>query len=172
MTRRPFLLAPAAKDSLWGGSRLNDDFNLNLPCSPLAEAWVCSSHPDGESLVPELSCTLPELLAAHPEFLGTHPLTVTHGKAELPILVKLIDAKKDLSVQVHPDDAYANIHEHGQLGKTEMWYVLDAKKDAELVYGFNRDITEEQARKAICSGEITHLLNHFIWPGHIIFSGC
>ena len=156
----PFLLGPAPKDYLWGGSRLNDDFNLNLSCSPLAEAWVCSTHPDGESTVPAFSCTLSELLSAHPEYLGTHPLQVTGGKPKLPILIKLIDAKKDLSVQVHPDDEYAKAYENGQLGKTEMWYVLDAKKNAELVYGFNRDITADQIRNAVEDGSIGSLLNH------------
>ena len=182
MMSRPFILTPAAKDYLWGGSRLNDDFNLNLHCSPLAEAWVCSTHPDGESLLPEQACTLSELLAAHPEYLGTHPLQVTGGKAELPILVKLIDAKEDLSVQVHPNDEYAEVHEHS-LGKTEMWYVLDAKTDAELIYGFNRDVDEDQVREAIGSGEITSMLNHvpvhkndlfMVNPGtvHAIGAGC
>ena len=160
MMHRPFLLTPAAKDYLWGGSRLNDDFNLNLSCSPLAEAWVCSSHHDGESFVPAFNCTLPEVLTAHPAWLGTHPLQITRGKAELPILVKLIDAKKDLSVQVHPDDEYAASQENGSLGKTEMWYVLDAKKNAELVCGFNQDVDKEQVRGAIASGTITTLLNH------------
>ena len=156
----PFLLAPATKDYFWGGSRLNDDFNLNLSCSPLAEAWVCSTHPDGESTVPAFSCTLSEILSRHPEYFGTHPLQVTGGKPELPILIKLIDAKKNLSVQVHPDDEYAKAYENGQLGKTEMWYVLDAKKNAELVYGFNRDVTADQIRKAVEDGSIGSLLNH------------
>lgn len=157
---RPFLLAPAAKDYLWGGSRLNDDFNLNLPCSPLAEAWVCSTHPDGPSSVSALSCTLSEVLAAHPEYLGTHPLQTMGGKAELPILIKLIDAKKDLSVQVHPDDEYALAHENGSLGKTEMWYVLDSKPGAELIYGFKQDVEASTVRSAVETGTVTSLLNH------------
>ena len=157
---RPFLLAPAAKDYLWGGSRLNDDFNLNLPCSPLAEAWVCSTHPDGESTIPTLSCTLSDVLAAHPEYLGTHPLQTMGGKAELPILIKLIDAKKDLSVQVHPDDEYALSHENGSLGKTEMWYVLDSKPGAELIYGFEQDVEASTVKSAVETGTVTSLLNH------------
>lgn len=180
---KPFLLSPTPKDYLWGGSRLNDDFNLNLSCFPLAEAWVCSTHPDGESTVQGHSCTLSELLERHPEYLGTHPLQVTGGKPELPILIKLIDARKDLSVQVHPDDEYANTYEHGQLGKTEMWYVLNAKKDAGLVYGFNRDVTADQVRKAAEDGSIGSLLNHvpvkqndlfYIESGtvHAIGAGC
>lgn len=177
---RPFLLSPAAKDYLWGGTRLNDDFNLNLPLYPLAEAWVCSTHPDGESTVSGQS--LSSVLAEHPEWLGTHVLAITEGRTELPILIKLIDAKSDLSVQVHPDDEYAAKVE-GQWGKTEMWYVLSARKDAELVYGFNRDVTPDQIREAITDETIGLLLNHvpvhkddlfFIESGtvHAIGAGC
>ena len=155
---RPFLLTPAAQDYLWGGSRLNDDFNLGCDVNPFAEAWVCSTHPDGESYVAGLSCSLSSLLQLHPEILGTHVLSTTNGKPELPILIKLIDAKKDLSVQVHPDDEYALKHE-GQWGKTEMWYVLDAKPSSTLIYGFNRDVDKEQVRQAIEDGTVGRLLN-------------
>ena len=174
---RPFLLAPAAKDYLWGGSRLNDDFNLGINISPFAEAWVCSCHPDGESLADGKK--LSEVLKEHPEYLGAHAASVADG--EFPILMKLIDAKRDLSVQVHPDDAYAA--REGQLGKTEMWYVLDARPGAELVYGFNRDVTAKQVRAAIEDGSIEKYLNHakvhpndlfYIEAGvvHAIGAGC
>lgn len=155
---QPFMLRPAAKDYLWGGSRLNDDYNFNIDINPFAEAWVCSTHPDGESTVDD-GKTLSEVLKNNPEYLGTHPLEITGGKAELPILIKLIDAKKDLSVQVHPDDEYAGLHENGSWGKTEMWYVLAAKQGADLIYGFNRDVDAEQVREAIDNGSITSLLN-------------
>ena len=154
----PFLLTPAAKDYLWGGSRLNDDFNLDMDIVPFAEAWVCSTHPDGSSYVPDFSCTLTELLKHHPEYMGTHAMSVANG--EIPILIKLIDAKKDLSVQVHPDDKYAEEHENGSLGKSEMWYMLDAKPNSKLVYGFNHDVTATQVRRAIYTGTIESLLNH------------
>lgn len=154
----PFLLTPAAKDYLWGGSRLNDDFNLDMDIVPFAEAWVCSTHPDGSSYVPDFSCTLTELLKHHPEYMGTHAMSVANG--EFPILIKLIDAKKDLSVQVHPDDKYAEEHENGSLGKSEMWYMLDAKPNSKLVYGFNHDVTATQVRRAIYTGTIESLLNH------------
>lgn len=137
MMNKPFRLRPAAQDYRWGGSRLNDDFNLGLSVSPFAEAWVCSTHPDGLSTVADGE-DLRTVLEQHPEYLGTYSLQTTGGKAELPILIKLIDAKQDLSVQVHPDDDYAKTYE-GQWGKTEMWYVLAARKDSELVYGFNQD---------------------------------
>ena len=153
----PFLLTPAAKDYLWGGSRLNDDFNLGLCAEPLAEAWMCSTHPDGQSTVDGVP--LGDLLKAHPEYLGSHPLQTTGGKPELPILIKLIDAKKDLSVQVHPDDDYA-MRMEGELGKTEMWYVLDAKPGTQLVYGFRQDMGPELVRNAIGTGMIEQYLNH------------
>ena len=157
----PFMLAPAAKSYIWGGSRLNDDFGKNIPLNPLAETWECSTHPCGQSTVASgefTGMTLGEVLSLHPEFLGTHPLSITRGRAELPILIKLIDAKSDLSVQVHPDDEYALLHEHS-LGKTELWYVLDAKKGAILVYGFNQDMTEERVRNSLADETIGNYLN-------------
>ena len=82
---------------------------------------------------------LVDVLRAHPEFIGTHPKT--DGEGGLPVLIKFIDAARDLSVQVHPSDEYARTHEQGQLGKTEMWYVLEAAPGASLVYGFRQDLT-------------------------------
>ena len=155
---KPFMLRPAVKDYLWGGTRLNDDFNLGISIDPFAEAWVCSTHPDGESVVAESGQPLSQMLREHPEYMGTHAESVAGG--QFPILIKLIDARKDLSVQVHPDDEYARIYENGSLGKTEMWYVLDAKEDTKLVYGFNRDMTEEKVRDSISSGSIEKYLNH------------
>lgn len=149
----PFLLRPTGKDYLWGGRRLNDEFSKNIDLEPLAETWECSTHPDGPSWVSGGEFdgqTLAHVLEQHPEFLGTHPDT----KGELPILIKFIDAKKDLSVQVHPDDEYAQKYENGQLGKTEMWYVLDAAKDAHLVYGLRHDMDKESLRKSIADGTL------------------
>lgn len=159
MRRLPLLLFPAAKDYLWGGKRLNDDFNLGIKIFPFAEAWVCSTHPDGESVIPSVGITLSNLLKQHPDWLGSHPLSITGGKPELPILIKLIDANQDLSVQVHPDDEYAQEHEC-QLGKTEMWYVLDAKPGTELVYGLKHNTTSKEIIAAINTGTVEKLLNH------------
>jgi len=154
---KPFLLKPAAKDYLWGGNRLNDDFAKGIALNPLAETWECSTHPDGPSTAASGEFegqSLSDVLMAHPEFLGTHPKT----KGELPILIKFIDAKKDLSVQVHPTDAYAAEYENGQLGKTEMWYVLDAAKDTSLVYGLKTDVEKETFRAAIEKGTVEKYL--------------
>lgn len=180
MKRLPFLLTPAAKNYIWGGSRLNDDFCKNIDLYPLAETWECSTHPDGQSMVGNQ--TLGDFLKSHLEWLGTHPLQTTNERPELPILIKLIDAKHDLSVQVHPDDEYALRHENS-LGKTEMWYVLDAKKGSEVIYGFNQDMNPSKLREVVEQGKIGMYLNHvpvekndifFIKAGtvHAIGAGC
>ena len=154
---RPFFLKPAGKDYLWGGNRLNEDFSKGIDMTPLAETWECSTHPDGPSVVAGGEFegqTLSEILKEHPEFLGTHPRV----PGELPILIKLIDAKKDLSVQVHPNDSYAKEHEKGSLGKTEMWYVLDAAKQAKLIYGFRHNIDKETLKKSLEDGTVEKYL--------------
>lgn len=153
----PFLLSPAGKAYLWGGNRLRDDFAKDMDLTPLAETWECSTHPDGFSRVasgPFEGQVLSDVIREHPEFMGTHP----KSKRELPILVKLIDARQDLSVQVHPDDDYAEEHEGGQSGKTEMWYVVDAAPGASLIYGFYEDITKERLRRAIQNGTVERYL--------------
>ena len=144
-------LIPTGKDYLWGGTRLREEYGKKIDLTPLAETWECSVHPDGPSYVANgiyKGQTLAEVLAARPEYLGTK---VENG--ELPVLVKFIDAKKDLSVQVHPDDAYAREHE-GDNGKTEMWYVIDADEGASLIYGFQHEVTEEILRKAVETGTL------------------
>ena len=176
------MLRPAAKDYIWGGTRLNDDFNLGIDVYPFAEAWVCSTHPDGESKLDD-GRKLSEVLGENPSLLGKHPLQITGGSPHLPILIKFIDAKSDLSVQVHPDDDYAKEHENGSWGKTEMWYVLSARAHSELIYGFRYDVDADRVRAAAADGTIGDLLNHvpvkkndlfFIEAGtvHAIGAGC
>lgn len=154
---KPFLLKPAGKDYLWGGRRLNDDFAKGIDMIPLAETWECSTHPDGPSIVASgkhSGYTLSDVLQRHPEYLGSH----SGDRKELPILIKFIDARSDLSVQVHPDDAYAMANENGSLGKTEMWYVMDATKDARLIYGLSHDTNREVLRKSIEQGTVEKYL--------------
>ena len=171
----PLLLRPSGKDYLWGGNRLNDEFEKQIKLSPLAETWECSTHPDGPSYVVGGvydGMGLAEVLRQHPEYLGERH----QGETTLPILINFIDAKQDLSVQVHPSDAYAAVHENGQRGKTEMWYVLDAAKDTRIVYGLSRNCREEEIRAALKNGNLMNYLNSvparrddlfFIEPGTI-----
>ena len=158
---RPFLLSPAGKDYLWGGNRLKTEYGKKLRMTPLAETWECSTHPDGLCKAASgihKGETLRDVLTKHPEYIGTHPDVKEAG--ELPILVKFIDADKDLSVQVHPGDTYAARYEHGSRGKTEMWYVLDACPDAELIYGFSHDTDPDTVREAIAQGTLSDHLQH------------
>lgn len=154
---KPFFLSPVGKDYLWGGNRLKSEYSKELPEEPLAESWECSTHPDGLSVVADgeyVGKTLREILIQHPEYLGSHPREGHIGEGELPILVKFIDARKDLSVQVHPTDEYAFLCENGQLGKNEMWYVADAKPDAQLIYGFRHEMTREQLKDSLQQGTV------------------
>lgn len=154
---RPFLLQPACKEALWGGQKLKEHFGKQADLDNVAESWECSTHPEGPSTVTtgeHKGMLLTEVLRKHPEYLGTHP----RSKGELPILVKFIDARKKLSVQVHPDDEYAKLYERGQLGKTEMWYVLEADKDAELIYGFYSDMDSVAVRQSLANGTIEKYL--------------
>lgn len=179
---KPFLLKPVGKERIWGGSRLNDDFAKNINIENLGETWECSTHIQGKSIVAEgqfKDMDLSEVLKLHPEYLGTRNY---REDGQIPVIVKLIDAKSDLSVQVHPTDDYAYKNENGENGKTEMWYVLDAKKDSELVYGFCRDMTRESLEKSLYNGNINKHLRRvkvkkddlfFIQPGtvHAIGAG-
>lgn len=153
-----YLLSPACKDYLWGGHRrLREDFGVQSALDPLAEAWVLSCHPDGPSVLadgPYAGRTLAGYLEeAGKEVLGTHC-----GRFEdFPVLIKLIDAERDLSIQVHPSDEYALAHE-GQFGKTEMWVALEAEPHACLYYGFEREVSREEFARHIADGTLTELL--------------
>ncbi len=147
-------LDPAGKDYLWGGTRLREEFDKKLSHTPLAETWECSVHPDGLSVIQNgefKGRTLKDVLALHPEYLGSK-------NTELPVLIKFIDAKEDLSVQVHPDDDYARRVE-GDNGKSEMWYVVDAAEDAELIYGFEHPVTGDKLRRSIENGTFRQYLH-------------
>lgn len=151
------LLAPAGKDYLWGGERLKTEFGKKIDLTPLAETWECSAHPDGLSVVANgkhKGQTLSDVIRDHPEYLGTK----CDPSQGFPILIKFIDADKNLSVQVHPGDRYAKKNE-GDRGKTEMWYILDAKPDAELVYGFEHPVDEKILRDAVNNGELSKHLH-------------
>lgn len=165
----PVKLSPAFKDYLWGGERLKSDFNKKSELVPLAESWELSAHRDGESVV--LGGEFEGLgLTEYIEKIGKSALGENSAKYDyFPLLIKFIDAKGDLSVQVHPDDAYALEHE-GEYGKTEMWYILDCDEGACLYYGFSRDISREEYENAIKDGELCSLLNRVpVKKGDVFF---
>ncbi len=155
----PLLLKPAVKDYIWGGTRLKTQFNIQTDLEKAAEAWVLSAHQNGPCTVVNgihAGKTLPEVLKA--------------WNLPLPkILVKLIDARDRLSLQVHPDDTYAGKH-HQSLGKTEVWYVLDAQPGAELICGFAEHMTTEQFAAAIADNTVEQAVAHYpVKRGDVFF---
>ncbi len=149
-------LQPATKDYLWGGTKLKE-YGVKSDREPIAEAWVLSCHDDGASVISGGAYdgkTLKQLYTESPELFGTNCKDFEF----FPMLVKLIDAKKNLSVQVHPSDDYA-LKNEGQYGKTEMWYVVDCEKDAYLYYGFNREVSVEEFKKRIEQDTVCEVLN-------------
>lgn len=146
-------LYPEFKDYIWGGERLIERFSKKCEKRPCAESWELSFHPDGMTRISS-GKTLMESVSA--EELGSN-VSLTRG---FPLLIKLIDAKADLSVQVHPDDSYALINE-GSLGKTEMWYIVDADEGAGIYLGFREDVSKETVETAIRNGKLTDYLNFY-----------
>jgi mannose-6-phosphate isomerase len=163
------LLSPTLKDTIWGGTRLMTEFGFETKEDNIAEAWLLSCHKDGPSLVQNgvyAGKTLAEAVMLEGEaVLGTHH---TPGSG-FPILIKLIDAKDKLSVQVHPGDAYARRVEN-ENGKTEAWLILDATPGAELVYGLSKKVSRRQFSESIRKKEIETILNYVpVKKGDVVF---
>ena len=160
---------PAVKDYLWGGDRLKREWNIKSDTEIAAEAWMLSCHPAGPSTIAEgdyAGMTLPQALKAlGPDALGT----AASACPDFPLLIKLIDARDRLSIQVHPDDAYARSH-GDRFGKTEMWVILDAAPDAFLYYGFRRPVTKEDFAAHIRANTLPEILNAVpVRPGDVFF---
>lgn len=150
-------LNPVFKNYLWGGTKLRDEYGFESNLEKLAEGWMLSCHKDGENIVANgefAGKTLSQTVKSHPEFLGKNGEKFEY----FPILIKLIDAKDDLSVQVHPDNDYALRVEH-EYGKTECWYILDCDEGAELIYGFNRKISSDEFKEKIADNTFLEAVN-------------
>lgn len=164
----PIKLNPVFKEIVWGGERLKNGYGYESDLNNIAEAWVLSARNDGDNIVKNgeyANKSFTELIKNHPEFLGKKGEKYN----EFPLLIKFIDAKSDLSIQVHPDDDYARIHENS-LGKTEAWYILDCSDDAELIYGFNKEITKEEFEKSIKDNSFLNHVNKVkVKKGDIFF---
>ena len=151
-------LRPAFKDYLWGGTRLRSDYNMKCDYDKIAEAWLLSAHPDGPSAV----ATGKHTGLLFDQYINRVGRDILGWKCshlqDFPLLIKMIDAADDLSVQVHPDDDFAMTNE-SQYGKNEMWYVIDSEEGAGLYVGFKKDVTADEVRNAIEDGTVTELLN-------------
>lgn len=151
MSDKILRLTPALVDYLWGGRKLIDLFAKGTDRTMLAESWELSVHPDGESTLPD-GTPLSQYVAAHPEMLGAK------AGGKMPLLVKFIDAAQPLSIQVHPDAAYAAAHP-GAEEKNEMWIVMDCDPGAFLYIGFNRDMTPDEVAQRIADNTLLEVLN-------------
>ncbi|MBQ7187651.1 MAG: class I mannose-6-phosphate isomerase [Ruminococcus sp.] len=162
-------LEPAFKDYIWGGTRLRDDFGKRCDFDKVAESWELSCHKDGPSVVAEgkdKGLTLQQYIDKYgKEVLGTNC-----GRFEsFPILIKLIDAKDNLSVQVHPNNEYA-LRVEGEYGKTEMWYVVDCDEGAELLYGFKKEISKDEFARRIADNTLLEVTNSVpVHKGDVFF---
>ncbi len=151
---KPIKFVPSVKSYIWGGTALKEKWGKESDTETIAECWELSSFSGAESIDEKDGKKLSEIIESSPEYFG--------GKATaeyFPILVKLIDAAKNLSIQVHPDDKYAAEMENGSQGKTEMWYIADAEDDASIYFGFSREVTRSEVEESIKNNTVTDLLS-------------
>ena len=169
MNKYPMLLDAPCKDYLWGGNRLRNEYGKVSDKDKIAESWELSCHKDGESVIAngELAG---KTLAQYVEEQGKSVLGANCDKFEnFPILIKLIDAKDNLSVQVHPDNEYA-MRVEGEYGKTEMWYIVDCDPGAELIYGFKGEISRDEFKERIANNTLLEVTNNVpVHKGDVFF---
>ncbi|MCU5114354.1 mannose-6-phosphate isomerase, class I [Bacillus wiedmannii] len=165
MKDTPLFLQPVLQDRIWGGSNLKQ-FGYELLSDSVGECWGISAHQNGASIIRNgiyKGYTIQRLWDLSPEIFGCY------DSEKFPLLTKILDANKDLSIQVHPNDEFAQINENGELGKTECWYIIDCKDDAEIVYGHYAK-TKDEFKKMIANGKWTQLLRRIpIKPGDFFY---
>ena len=157
----PLKFNPILKERLWGGSKLNTVLGKPITSDITGESWELSTVKGDVSVIangPLANTSLQELIENHGEALLGKSVVERFG-TEFPILIKFIDAKQDLSIQLHPNDALAK-ERHDSFGKTEMWYIMDAEPEAELIVGFNKEVTKEEYAKSLENDELLGLLNY------------
>lgn len=162
-------LKPAFKDYLWGGTKLKMSFHKTTDLDIVAESWEVSTHKDGASII-ENGVYQGKTLNEYFDLAG-HDVLGSKGKAfeQFPMLIKFIDAKGNLSIQVHPDDAYAKKVEH-EYGKTEMWYILEAEDGASLYFGVNKTVTRDEFKAKIEDNTVLDVLKQVpVHKGDVFF---
>ncbi|MCX7884770.1 MAG: class I mannose-6-phosphate isomerase [Caloramator sp.] len=155
----PLFFEPVYKNIIWGGRDFERLFKRTLPEGNIGESWEICCHKNGMSIVSNgnlKGLTLKEIIEKYKEeILGIK----CSDTSTFPLLIKFIDAKDKLSIQIHPDDDYALLNE-GDMGKSEMWYIIDAKEDAKLIYGVKKGISKEDFEKAISNGNLEEYVNY------------
>lgn len=164
----PLKLTAPCKDYLWGGTRLRDEYGKQSTADKVAESWELSCHKDGESVIANgeyAGKTLTQFVSENKSALGSNCDRFEY----FPILIKLIDAKDNLSVQVHPNNEYAQRVE-GEYGKTEMWYIVDCSEGAELLYGFKHKISKDEFVERIKNNTLLEVANNVpVKKGDVFF---
>ena len=167
--RAPLTFTPRLKDYLWGGDRLVRLLGRNLPDGVIAESWEISGYPGAASVVdrgPLQGRDLPGLVADYGLDLVGRRGKWAVERGMFPLLIKLLDASHALSVQVHPDDEYAAAHHAGELGKTEMWYIVHAEPGARIIHGIKAGMDRAALRRAVSEGRLQDCLNRVaVRPG-------
>ena len=161
MSIHPLKFHPILKERLWGGTKLKEVLNKPIESDITGESWEISTVPGDISVISNGSLkntSLNSLIDTSPELLLGKSVVERFGK-EFPILIKFIDAKQDLSIQLHPNDALAK-KRHNSFGKTEMWYVMDADAGSELIVGFNKNVTKEEYSASLEDDTLLNLLNY------------
>lgn len=157
----PFKFRPILKERIWGGTKLRDVFSKPIPNEITGESWEVSAVKGDISVVAngELAGKdLQQILEEQPQALLGRRIYERFGK-EFPILIKFIDAREDLSIQVHPNDELAQ-KRHNSFGKTEMWYVMDADPEAKLIVGFNKSVTKQEYQEHLDNGTLIEIMNY------------
>lgn len=156
---------------VWGGNRIRPYKGLEPNDEPIGESWEVSTCPTLPSVISNgvfSGRQLASVIEEYPDEIMGKAVNKKY-KGEFPLLVKFIDAKTDLSIQVHPNDEMAK-REHGGMGKTEIWYVIKADEGGKLYSGFKKQITQEEYRQRIADGTITEVLaEHFVKPGDVFY---
>lgn len=159
----PLTFIPVLKNYIWGGRNLAEKLGRPLPSGIVAESWDIAAHPDGITVVANGAYAGTSLTDLQKEWglaLVGQRGQWAHERGKFPLLIKLLDAAAPLSVQVHPDDAYALAHEGNELGKAEMWVVLHAEPNAQIILGLSQATTPQTFRQAISHGQVEPLLHH------------
>ena len=163
------MLTPCLKDTIWGGTRLKEEYGFRSEEDNIAEAWLLSCHKDGPAVIKN-GVYAGKTLAQALEQEGNAALGTNNAdKPDFPILIKLIDARDKLSVQVHPGDDYARRVEN-ENGKTEAWYILDCTPGAQLVYGLKKKVSRKAFTESIRQGRLEELLQFVtVKKGDVVF---
>lgn len=158
----PMWMQPVFKETVWGGRQIAAVFGKEIPSEHTGEAWEVAAHDNGKSVIltgKMAGKNLQQAIEEEPEAILGSAVFKKYGK-HFPLLIKLIDAADRLSVQVHPNDEEAKrLEGPGENGKTEMWYVIDAKPGAQLIYGVNRPVTPQEFADAVKSQTLDQIVN-------------